>query len=59
MYPDVLSAEDTRIGLKGFQGVSRLVNSIIPNPEANRFRQDIYLYGRIYNAMRINYSIKL
>lgn len=56
---DVLSAEDTRIRFeRAFKEFVALVNNIIPNPEANRFRQDIYLYGRIYNAMRTNYSIK-
>ncbi|KKG10967.1 hypothetical protein EO97_09100 [Methanosarcina sp. 2.H.T.1A.15] len=56
---DVLSAEDTRIRFeRAFKEFVALVNNIIPNPEANRFRQDIYLYGRVYNAMRTNYSIK-
>ncbi|KKH93253.1 hypothetical protein EO95_16480 [Methanosarcina sp. 1.H.T.1A.1] len=56
---DVLSAEDTRIRFeRAFKEFVALVNNIIPNPEANRFRQDVYLYGRIYNAMRTNYSIK-
>ena len=56
---DVLSPEDTRIRFeRAFKKFVALVNNIIPNPEANRFRQDIYLYGRIYNAMRTNYSIK-
>lgn len=55
----VLSSEDTRIRFeRAFKEFVALVNNIIPNPEANRFRQDIYLYGRIYNAMRTNYSIK-
>lgn len=55
----VLNAEDTRIRYeRAFKEFVSLVNNIIPNPEANRFRQDIYLYGRIYNAMRANYSIK-
>lgn len=56
---DVLSAEDTRIRFeRAFKEFVALVNNIIPNPEANRFRQDVYLYGRIYNAIRTNYSIK-
>lgn len=56
---DILSAEDTRIRYeRTFKEFVSLVNNIIPNPEANRFRQDIYLYGRIYNSMRTNYSIK-
>lgn len=56
---DVLSSEDTRIRYeRAFKEFVSLVNNIIPNPEANRFRQDIYLYSRIYNAMRTNYSIK-
>lgn len=56
---DVLKAEDTRIRFeRAFKEFLALVNNIIPNPEANRFRQDIYLYGRIYNAMRTNYGIK-
>lgn len=56
---DVLKAEDTRIRFeRAFKEFLALVNNIIPNPEANRFRPDIYLYGRIYNAMRTNYSIK-
>lgn len=56
---DVLSAEDTRIRFeRAFKEFVALVNNIIPSPEANRFRQDIYLYGRIYNAMRTNYGIK-
>ncbi len=55
---DVLKAEDTRIRFeRAFKEFLALVNNIIPNPEANRFRQDIYLYGRIYNAMRTNYGI--
>ncbi|BAW29892.1 type I site-specific deoxyribonuclease, HsdR family [Methanosarcina thermophila] len=56
---DVLSTEDTRIRFeRAFKEFVALVNNIIPNPEANRFRQDIYLYGRIYNAMRTNYGIR-
>ncbi len=56
---DVLKAEDTRIRFeRAFKEFLALVNNIIPNPEANRFRQDIYLYGRIYTAMRTNYGIK-
>lgn len=55
----VLGSEDTRIRFeRAFKEFVALVNNIIPNPEANQFRQDIYLYGRIYNAMRTNYSIK-
>ncbi|AKB35930.1 Type I restriction-modification system, restriction subunit R [Methanosarcina siciliae C2J] len=56
---EALGAEDTRIRFeRAFKEFVALVNNIIPNPEANRFRQEIYLYGRIYNAMRTNYGIK-
>lgn len=56
---DALKAEDMQIRFeRAFKEFLVLVNNIIPNPEANRFRQDIYLYGRIYNAMRTNYGIK-
>ena len=56
---DILSAEDTRIRFeRAFKEFVVLVNNIIPNPEANRFKKEIYLYGKIYNFMRTNYSIK-
>ncbi|MCD4807648.1 MAG: DUF3387 domain-containing protein [Methanococcoides sp.] len=53
----VLSALDTRIGFeKAFKEFSVYVNNIIPNPEANQFKRDLYFYGKIYNAMRTNYD---
>jgi len=56
---DILSTEDTRIRFeRAFKEFVVLVNNIIPNPEANRFKKEIYLYGKIYNFMRTNYSIK-
>lgn len=56
---DVLKSEDTRIRFeRAFKEFLALVNNIISNPEANRFRQDIYLYGRVYSLMRTNYDIQ-
>lgn len=54
-----LNAQDTRIRFeKVFKEFASYVNNIIPNPEANRFKQDLFFYGKIYNAMRLNYDIK-
>ncbi len=53
----VLNALDTRIRFeKAFKEFSVYVNNIIPNPEANQFKRDLYFYGKIYNDMRFNYD---
>jgi len=56
---EFLSAKDTRIRFEAaFKEFTGFVNNIIPNPEANRFRKALYLYGKIYNSMRTNYGVK-
>ena len=56
---DVLDAKDTRIRFeKAFKEFSMYVNSIIPNPKANKFKKDLMLFGKIYNSMRLNYDEK-
>lgn len=53
----VLNALDTRIRFeKAFKEFAAYVNNIIPNPEANQFKRDLYFYGKIYNSMRTNYD---
>jgi type I site-specific deoxyribonuclease, HsdR family len=53
----VLNALDTRIRFeKAFKEFAAYVNNIIPNPEANQFKRDLYFYGKIYNTMRTNYD---
>lgn len=53
----VLNALDARIKFeKALKEFAAYVNNIIPNPEANQFKHDLYFYGRIYNAMRTQYD---
>lgn len=56
---ETLSSQDTRIRFeKAFKEFNVYVNNIIPNPEANKFKKDLLFYGKIYNAMRLNYDIR-
>jgi len=53
----VLNALDTRIRFeKAFKEFAAYVNNIMPNPEANQFKRDLFFYGKIYNSMRTSYD---
>ena len=55
---DVLGEKDTRIRFEqAYKEFVTYVGNLMPNPEANKFKKDLFFYGKIYYSMRNNYDL--
>lgn len=55
---EILSNKDTRIRYEqAYKEFVTFVGNIMPNPEANQFKKDLFFFGKLYHVMRNTYDI--